>query len=547
MRVIDFIERTETRRVSGRGEARARAGVATLACAVLALAFSCASPRKEPLATPALDLTVHHFAGTGLGGPLASIAPDTVDPAPENALDVRCRFVYLDRFPPDALRSMLESARLIIADRGNQVVVLPASRGSRVRVAGDDPGRQFVDDLAAGRFDRTTAAGELTEALPEGVTLVVSCRSPESTSSPNAPAVESTSSTSAPAVHAPDGVVDEPTQRASAMLLTRGRGSESSTITVLLATGDSPREAAEPGTSLTSEIEAETKTSLRTRTGRRGVVLTDAPRVDGAPFVVVIPPPEGVRRAWLAVVVEVGRAKPDSEAAAAHVAAVERCVHDVSAERESASQRSMLVSSEEASMCSLLCALQALEIAGHHRSTLAFLARGSGAPLTESLALTASDDSLTKYIAAVLRDGGGAESLSQVGSALGWRLESAAYRALARWSLSGDITPDLAALLVRHAGESARYPDEIEQLVSSSRDLASLHDHFVADNRHALEDIRPASRVRAFDWLTTQGLAPKDYDPLGPAAERHAALLRADEAQQSAEKDAAHADAKESR
>jgi hypothetical protein len=511
---------------------------AWLACAVFALTFSCASSHKAeaPLATPALDLSVRHFAGTGLGGPLSSIAPDTVDPAPEKALDVRCRFVYLDRFPPDALRSMLDSARLVVADRGNQVVVLPASRGSRVRVASDESALEFVDDLAAGKFDRTVAAGDVAEALPEGVTLVVSCRLPDTASSQR----ETTA-------RASDGVVEEPTQRASAMLLTRGRGTDSSTITVLLATSDSPREVAEPGTSAASDLEVERATPVRMRTGRRGVVLIDAPRIDGAPLVVVIPPPEGVHRAWLAVVVEIGRSNPQSEVASAHAAAVERCLHNVAVERENAGKRSMLVTPEESSMRSMVCALQALEIAGHHRATLAFLARGSGAPLTESLALTAADDLLARFIADVLRDAGGAESLSQVGPALGWRLESAAFRVLARWTLSDDITTDLAALLVRHAGESARYPDELERLVASSRDLTSLHDQFVDDNRHALEDIRPASRVRAFDWLAAQGLAPKGYDPLGPAAERHAALLRADEAQRAAEKDAAHADEKESR
>jgi hypothetical protein len=39
-----------------------------------------------------------------------------------------------------------------------------------------------------------------------------------------------------------------------------------------------------------------------------------------------------------------------------------------------------------------------------------------------------------------------------------------------------------------------------------------------------LEDSSPASRVRAFDWLTARGRAPAGYDPLGTPRQRRAAL-----------------------
>jgi hypothetical protein len=48
-----------------------------------------------------------------------------------------------------------------------------------------------------------------------------------------------------------------------------------------------------------------------------------------------------------------------------------------------------------------------------------------------------------------------------------------------------------------------------------------------AENLVALEDSSPAARVRAFDWLAARAKAPRDFDPLGPAGQRRAALDKA--------------------
>ena len=82
----------------------------------------------------------------------------------------------------------------------------------------------------------------------------------------------------------------------------------------------------------------------------------------------------------------------------------------------------------------------------------------------------------------------------------------------------------LQGILLRHAGEPARYPRLVDTLLGVSVDTADFDLRLVAENRAFLEDSRPAARVRAFDWLTARGLAPEGFDPLGSSKSRRAAL-----------------------
>jgi hypothetical protein len=256
--------------------------------------------------------------------------------------------------------------------------------------------------------------------------------------------------------------------------------------------------------------------------------LAEAPHIDGAPLVVVMPPVDE-HSASLALIIAVSRAESSGRDAALHAQAVERCMRDVARERDEAARRARVLSPEEASVDGFVCAVQALEIAAHHRSALAFLARSSGAPLAEAVALGASEESLARFARTLIEHCGGTAAFVKVEPSFGWLLESEAYRILAQWTLADEITPDLSALLVRRAGETARHADELERAIAWSHDATSLEKYFIAENLESLEESRPASRVRAFDWLAARGLAPKGYDPLASESERRAALSRAEE------------------
>lgn len=54
--------------------------------------------------------------------------------------------------------------------------------------------------------------------------------------------------------------------------------------------------------------------------------------------------------------------------------------------------------------------------------------------------------------------------------------------------------------------------------------MADLRQRLLLENSIYLEDISPAARARAFDWLAVQGQAPQGYDPLASLAERRRVL-----------------------
>lgn len=82
-------------------------------------------------------------------------------------------------------------------------------------------------------------------------------------------------------------------------------------------------------------------------------------------------------------------------------------------------------------------------------------------------------------------------------------------------------------MLTIHAGEVGRHPATMQDVLKSAADQDSMIVRVTSENLLFLEDSSPASRVRAFEWLSTRGLAPAGYDPLGPARQRRAALERA--------------------
>jgi hypothetical protein len=116
------------------------------------------------------------------------------------------------------------------------------------------------------------------------------------------------------------------------------------------------------------------------------------------------------------------------------------------------------------------------------------------------------------------------------GSALGWLLDRATFGVLGEQLAAERLSPELTAVLTAYAGEAGRHASSIE-LIGKAGEDAVTRDAFdaqlAAENLIFLEDNSPASRVRAYDWLTTRRLAPAGYNPLGTARERRLALDRA--------------------
>jgi hypothetical protein len=113
---------------------------------------------------------------------------------------------------------------------------------------------------------------------------------------------------------------------------------------------------------------------------------------------------------------------------------------------------------------------------------------------------------------------------------VGWLLDHAAYNLLADLLNTANMTngapmPDeLAATLANHAGEAGRHPSSMQQILNRVGGRDEFNNRVLAENLIFLEDTSPASRVRAFDWLTARGHAPAGFDPLGTPRQRRQAL-----------------------
>ncbi len=171
------------------------------------------------------------------------------------------------------------------------------------------------------------------------------------------------------------------------------------------------------------------------------------------------------------------------------------------------------------------------------RSAIVYLASQSRATICEDAAISADDDflkALADELANRLADARTAASMS----AIGWVLDGTAFDLLARQQLQKKLNSRLTAVLLMHSGEVGRSGSSLEQLIGKAASRNDLENRLIAENFLYLEDVSPAARIRAYDWLARKQKAPAGYDPLGSAADRKKAIDAALEemAQQGGEK-----------
>lgn len=163
--------------------------------------------------------------------------------------------------------------------------------------------------------------------------------------------------------------------------------------------------------------------------------------------------------------------------------------------------------------------LAALRWSSTQRRALAWLAERTGAPLSRDFAVVAPAPILSEVCLAVRAMV--IDPRADQGDLGGW-LDRAALAHLAE---AGDeLDPGLRGLLVAHTGEVAFHPATLSRLSELPLARAALERRLSQENQDFLEDPSPVSRVRAFDWLVSQGQGPPGYDPLASRAARRAAL-----------------------
>ncbi len=169
-------------------------------------------------------------------------------------------------------------------------------------------------------------------------------------------------------------------------------------------------------------------------------------------------------------------------------------------------------------------AIQLLQSPAHKQRALLYLTQETGAPLMEDIALSATDIVVDQLAQAITNEYVSGSSFET--DKLGWRLEKVTYQLLVKLMSADQPSPELEAILIRHTGEVGRHPSVLEEMISDAISIKDLEQRLLLENSIYLEDISPAARVRAFEWLVAKGQAPEGYDPLASLKERRSVLNR---------------------
>lgn len=453
---------------------------AVLACSLLPLLTSgwgCSTrTRPEPVPeVPPLQLEVSHFSGSALAGAIADM--DLVDPSTDEAILVRCQILYLDDLPT-ALDPIGARVGLVIGIRESKPVLPTAALLAGARVGSGAEAEAFASELFGDSTSRTVVPIETLQGIaPVGASLVFSAQVEQGR---------------------------------------RGTSATGTEISLLIS-----REPETPDDLRAVLVVEDTysEPERRSQEQRRLLSLTDAPTIDGAPLVVIVPTPIASRSTrGFAAVVRAVRLSPDNPEFEGLLGSCEQNLR-------SAQDTARLESDAGANIPSdRLLRRQALERfredGAKARADLLFALAGLESPLARDLALSAEDPLLDRY----------AERMRALEGPLDeeWPLERSAFELLAELGARGESAPELDAILLDHAGQLGRRPGVLRRVVESASDRIALERALISENRRLLRDDDPATRVRAHDWLRHRNVVVPDFDPLGTPEERRHALRAAE-------------------
>jgi hypothetical protein len=254
-------------------------------------------------------------------------------------------------------------------------------------------------------------------------------------------------------------------------------------------------------------------------------VLLDDLTFDGAMQAVLLVPfrlrPAPQRAVAFLIDVNPGADDPAHAEALAKASAVLAA----SAAQIAARPQTALLSADDSA--GLLTAVRALSQPQSRRPALIFLSTQTAAPLCGDVALTCDEDVLAVLAGRVGQRAG--RDAVQSPQAFGWTLDYLTLQLLSEMSSNekAKLPPELAAVLARHCGEAGRHPASLQEILKNASSPKDLQMRLIAENLIYLEDSSPASRVRAFDWLSAMHQAPQGFDPLAPVNQRREALERA--------------------
>lgn len=482
----------------------------------------------EALTTPTAEVSVLYNPGTVLNAPAAvGQRLDSATTAPAGLLFIAtCSFrgttlQTIERLPPLGVR-----ARLVTASRVDQAV-LPSTRLTRQArfaessEATTSPGGAATE-AAVGSVPIATATGAVVPGALTTFAFAGISGVDQPAASPTVLEIGLSMPTGAVgpelAVSLTDAVIDRaaeddesgpadrgadtgasPGSRGPTLVLQR----ESAVVDRLAMRGDPPRgrfTVAMPYRF--PAIEAERGESGRTRRPEGKAVAPDA--------------------LWIEI--ELRAADPDEPADAEQIADARRRI----AEAVAAESAPAPTPAQRGARSLVEAALPFPANPHAQRRSLTHLATETGAVICQDAALVADDEVLARLARTIADQVEISGQRPMTPAQWGLTLDLLTIKVLAELQSAGSLPEELSAVLALHTGEVGRRAGASEDLLAGGiTSRSDLENRLIAENLIALEDNAPATRVRAFDWLSARGRAPEGYDPLGSPRARREALERA--------------------
>jgi hypothetical protein len=449
------------------------------------LSSACSSNRQPPPFEihSAGTLSSHHL-GTPLSGPLAGKESSI---SFTDALDIRVRWFALERFDCHNLPLLASKATLVTANLSNQAVL---------------PSTSLTSDARVGWFKNTTAEQAILNANPSRLFEIGQSRG----ALPNGDTI---SFRAFDMGSARDQTLLSAEPRFVELSLSRlPSNSLGATASLQIALGIEDSAAHQ-----TSQSDA---SSWPTGVYKYEMALLDDP-IKGFPqnLLLIVPfrfagPPNQA----VAVFVTILGAGND----AGFKDAVARCKSDL--------QISPSAVVNPLWTLGLLRALNELDDSNRRRAALVYLAEQGDAQFCQDTAMLADDALLRQIATAVRRDAPAAINQGNLGQ-YAWILDRSAISAIQPLLSKEALPPELFAVLTEHFGEPGRHAAAVDEIMRGTSSADELRQKLVSENYIYLEDSSPAARVRAFEWLGAQKLAPAGFDPLGSPKQRRQALDQA--------------------
>ncbi len=461
-----------------------------LAAAVWLNAAGCRSGQSQPLTVPDAVLSLNHFIGTPLSGPMASTMPST---RPSDVLLVRARILALEHVPDNALDPLPARARLIVVTNSGIPVRSVAKLSAAARFGLEAQAVTFKRMLGQPKaVGRLTALGAPVGALPVGVTAVFEASEPQGDLARGV-AVE---------VFRPHELLGDSTLR-MALTISDYLPAPPSRSGQL---EESEGRIAEPASSQVFRHETVVLDDIAFQKTLRAAFLVPFRFSDSAAQAIVF-------------LIDVSPVSQDQ----ADLDAMKRCWLDLRQATQQAADRPRVADIGTDAESGLQSAMQALADRRTRRRAMVFLASQSDARLCGDIALVCDDGALGTLADRISKSTGSSQSVQS----FGWMLDLTSLRLLNEMNANGKLPPELASVLMRHCGEAGRHESSLEEVLKGLSSRKDFNNRLIAENLIFLEDSSPASRVRAFDWLRAKDHAPAGYDPLASEKERRDALDRA--------------------